>query len=137
MDRPTSDPYGPNTRSVRRFLQRFAALDADQWAAAATAFAALERTPRLAAADRALAAAITRADRVRERDAVVGPLLQITRAPTAPDASADAAAEPEPHAVAAPALAATLALVARDVLDEETFATLYAPFASLIWLDAL
>ena len=30
-----------------------------------------------------------------------------------------------------------LALVMRDVIDEHTFATLYAPFAALVWVDAL
>jgi hypothetical protein len=121
-------PYGPNTAAVRRFLQRFAALDARQWDAAAATFAALEPTPRFRAADRALGLSVERTGRTAERDAVVGPLLQIARAPEGSD---------EPPPVAAAALAALLALVMRDVLDEGTFATLYAPFADLVWVDAL
>jgi hypothetical protein len=126
---PHPAPYGPNTAAVRRFLQRFAALSPAQWEEAAAAFAEIERTRRFATADLALAGAIERLGRDRERDAVVGPILQITR-------SADGEGG-EPHAVAAAALAAALALVARDVLDESDFATLYAPFAPLVWVDAL
>jgi hypothetical protein len=121
-------PYGPNTPAVRRFLQRFAALDARQWDEAAAAFAALEGTPRFRAADRALGLAIERTGRTTERDAVVGPLLRIARPAEGTD---------EPPPVAAAALAAVLALLMRDVLDEPTFAALYAPFAALVWIDAL
>jgi hypothetical protein len=121
-------PYGPNTPVVRRFLQRFAALDAAQWDAAATAFEAVERTPAYSAADRALATAITRADRARERDAVVGPLLQIVR---------PAGGSGDPHPVAAAALAAVLALVARDALEPQTFRTLYGPFEQLVPIASL
>jgi hypothetical protein len=115
-------PYGPNTPAVRRFLQHFAALDAGQWADAATAFAEIERTPGYRGADQALAGAIERSGRTDERDAVLRPLLQIVRA-----GDGD-----EPHPVAAAALAAALALLMRDVLDARTFATLYAPFADAI-----
>ena len=115
------DPYGPNTQAVRRFLQRFAALGPEQWDAAAAAFAAVEATRRFAAADRALADAIERLERGRERDAVVGPILQITR----PAAQGEGA---EPHPAAAAALAAALALVAWDVLSPSDAATLYEPF---------
>jgi hypothetical protein len=128
MESPGRWPYGPNTPAVRRFLQRFAALDAGQWDAAAAAFEAAERTPAYTAADRALAAAITRADRARERDAVIGPLLQIAR---------PAGGAPDPHPVAAAALAAVLALLARDALDDHTFAVLYAPFADLVPVPTL
>jgi hypothetical protein len=124
------DPYGPNTPAVRRFLQRFAALEPRQWDEAAAAFAELEATRRFAAADRALAGAIERLERGRERDAVVGPILQIAR-PTAP------AADGEPHPVVAAALAAALALIVRDALADADFATLYAPFAPLVWVDNL
>ena len=121
-------PYGPNTAAVRRFLQRFAALDARQWDEAAATFGSLETTPRFRSADRALGTAIERTQRTRERDAVLGPLLQIARPAEGSD---------EPPPVAAAALAAALALVMRDVLDDATFATLYAPFAPLVWADAL
>ncbi|AHG91234.1 hypothetical protein J421_3697 [Gemmatirosa kalamazoonensis] len=124
---PTA-PYGPNTPAIRRFLQRFAALGEAEWDAAAATFATLEPTRRFAAADRALADVVERLDRTRERDAVVGPILQITR---------PRGASGEPHPVAAAALAAALGLLVRDALPEPDFATLYAPFASLIWVDAL
>jgi len=122
-------PYGTNTPAVRRFLQRFAALDSQQWAEAATAFETLERTPEFMAADRALGLAIERSDLVAARDAVVGPLLQLVR-PADGDASTV-------HPVAAAALSALLALVARDVLDATTFATLYRAFDALVPLEAL
>ena len=125
---PPAAPYGPNTPAIRRFLQRFAALGETEWDAAAAAFAALEPTRRFAAADRALADVVERLGRGRERDAVVGPILQITR---------PCGDTGEPHPVAAAALAAALALLVHDALPEPDFATLYAPFASLIWVDAL
>jgi len=122
-------PYGTNTQAVRRFLQRFAALDTRQWEEAAATFEALERTPQFVAADRTLGLAIERADLVAARDAVLGPLLQLVR-PSDGDAAS-------PHPVAPAALAALLALVARDALDGPTFATLYRPFDALVPLDAL
>ena len=70
-------PYGPHTDAVRRLLQRLAAAPAESWADAARRYEALARTPRYAAAERALAQAIADAGRERERDAVVGPLVQI------------------------------------------------------------
>jgi hypothetical protein len=108
---------------VRRFLQYFAALAPADWDAAAATFGALERTPRFVAADAALGTAIERADRVAQRDAVVGPLLQLVRAGESTD---------ELHPVAPAALAALLALVARDLLDGPTFATLTEPFAEVV-----
>ena len=111
-------PYGPNTAAVRRFLQRFAALDAAQWQEAADRFTQLETTPRFRAADQALAGAIERTDRGAERDAVLGPLLQIV------------GGDEEP--VAPAALSAALALVMRDVLDENHFATLFGAVAPLV-----
>src|SRR6478672_11199473 len=104
-------PYGPSTPAVRRFLQRFAALDA-----AAADFHAAERTPAFATADQALALAIERSGRVAERDAVLGPLLQLVR-----PAGGEAGAE---HPVAAAALGAVLALVVRDVMDAGAFRVL-------------
>jgi hypothetical protein len=122
-------PYGPSTPAVRRFLQRFAALDPAAWDAAAAAFHAAERTPAFATADQALALAIERSGRVAERDAVLGPLLQLVR-----PAGGEAGGE---HPVAAAALGAVLALVVHDVMDEGAFRALYAPFATLIPVDHL
>jgi hypothetical protein len=131
-----SQPYGPNGASVRRFLQRFAALRPAEWQQAASAFEALQRTRAFGAADRALAAAVTGAGREDARDAVLGPLAQLVRLPTAADADAadDAVAL---HPVAEAALAALLALVVRDVLSASAFATLYEPFDALVPLASL
>jgi hypothetical protein len=125
-------PYGPNTPAVRRFLQRLAALAESDWAAAADAFAASEGTSAFASADQALAIAIERSGRAADRDAVLGPLLQLVRRP-----ATEPAAEPVEHPVAAAALGAVLALVVHDVLDEGAFGVLYAPFTTLVPLDAL
>ena len=127
-------PYGPNTLAVRRFLQRFAALAPDEWAAAARAFAAAERSPRFRGADRQLAAATAGAGREGERDAALRPLAEIVRAPGS-DPSPDA--EPSLDPVAPAAVAAVLALIMRDVIAAETFDTLYAPFAALIPVERL
>ena len=81
------------------------------------------------AADRDLADAIERAELGRARDAVLGPLLQMTR--IGDDGGADE------HPVAAAALGAVLALVARHELDEAQFAALYAPFADLVPVGVL
>ena len=126
-DAPGRWPYGPNTPAIRRFLQRFAALDPAAWASAAAAFEVAERTRQLAIADQALARAIEGTDRTAERDAVLGPLLQLVRG----------AAGGDEHPVAAAALAATLALVVADVLDEGAFRVLYAPFETLVPVEAL
>lgn len=134
-------PYGPQTPAVRRFLQRFAALSAADWDAAADAYAAGTATAAYTAADRNLARAVERAGRTGERDAILGPLAQLVRvdadaadAPT--DALGAAPVDAEPpiamHPVAEAALAALLALVVRDVLPPRAFAALYAPFAGTI-----
>ncbi len=138
-------PYGPNTQAVRRFLQRFAALRPADWERAARAYEANAGTPAFAAADRALAQAVERSGRAAERDAVVGPLVQLVRdapqaAPHQPprgprgDAAAGGPLADAPllPPVAEAALAALLALVVRDVLPERAFAALYGPFAELV-----
>jgi len=126
-------PYGPSTPAVRRFLQRFAALDAAAWDSAAAAFHAAERTPAFATADQALALAIERSGRVGERDAVIGPLLQLVR----PATDGAAATPDDEHPVAAAALGAVLALVVHDVLDAGAFRVLYAPFEPLISVETV
>ncbi len=120
-------PYGPHTAAVRRFLQRVAALDAAAWGRVAADFERIERTAPYASADRALESAVQRADRTAARDAVVGPIVALTR-------PADGN---EPHPVAAAVLAAALALVVRDVLDPGAFGTLYGAFAGVIPVGAL
>lgn len=131
-------PYGPNTPAVRRFLQRFAALGPRDWDQAARAYLAADGTAPLAAADRALAQAVERTGRAAERDAVLGPLVQLVRdAPPAPGALGGDAALTLIPPVAEAALAALLALVVRDVLPARAFDALYAPFAALIPAAAL
>ena len=136
-------PYGPQTPAVRRFLQRFAALAPAEWDAAAATYAAAAGTGAALAADRDLARTVERADRVAERDAVLGPLaglVRVDREPPEGDRDApegDGYAPAELHPVAEAALAALLALVVRDVLPPRAFATLYAPFAATIPADTL
>jgi hypothetical protein len=119
---------------VRRFLQRFAALRPAEWDEAARRYTDQQGTAALAAADRALGQTVERAGRTAERDAVVGPLVQLVRdAPPGParDAPDDPGLALLPP-VAEAALAALLALVVRDVLPPRAFDTLYAPFAALV-----
>jgi hypothetical protein len=137
IDTPSDGPrpYGAQTPAVRRFLQRLAALHPDEWQAAAAEWEALVGTPAFARADRSLQQVIERAALESARDAALGPLLQLVRLPPPPGHPPD---EPPPLApVAEAALGAVLALVARDFLSASTFATLYAPFAARIPLDAL
>ena len=133
-------PYGPNTAAVRRFLQRLAALAPADWDAAAARYTDATGTAALVAADRALGRAMDQAGRVAERDAAVGPLVQLLQGAAPPQAStaADPDADPAEAALAAlpavaeAALAAVFALVVRDVLPARSFDALYAPFAELI-----
>lgn len=121
-------PYGPNTSSVRRLLQRLAALPPEEWARLAQIYEGLARTASFAAADRALGEHIDATHREGERDAVLGPVVQL--AADAAERVARAAgggAEPDPDRFAEPALAAALAVVARDLLDDQQFQLLYGP----------
>jgi hypothetical protein len=130
-----AQPYGPNTTAVRRFLQRLAALPAEEWDAAAAEWAQAAGSVAVQRADRALQAVIERAGREGERDAALGPLLQLVRLPDPPGHGPD---DPPPlAAVAEPAAAAVLALVARDLLPAAAFDALYAPFARRIPTAAL
>ena len=118
-------PYGPNTDAVRRLLQRLAALPTDEWVRLARLYEGLHRTPRFAAADRALGEAMTAAGRESERDAVLGPVVQLAADGAARIGRAAESAAPDADRYAEPALAAVLAVIARDLLDEEQFTTLY------------
>lgn len=124
---PPSAPYGPNTRVIRRFLQRFAALDSASWDRAADLFAEREGTRPFAVADQALGLTIERAGRTVERDAVLGPVLQLVRLP---DGTGD-------HPVAAAVLGAVLALLVQDIIDDGAFGVLYEPFAAPIPIESL
>ena len=121
-------PYGPNTNAVRRLLQRLAALPPEEWARLAQLYEGLARTASFAAADRALGESIAAAGREAEGEAVDGPVVQL-----ATDAAERVAramggdSAPEPDRFAEPALAASLAVIARDLLDEPQFLLLYGP----------
>ena len=121
-------PYGPNTPAVRAFLRDLAAVAPAAWVRAARVYAVLADGEAHRRADTALGAAIENADLGRARDAVVGPVVQLAAAAAArvppPGADADALAEA--------ALAAALALVARGLVPEESFAALYGPFAEIV-----
>ena len=85
------------------------------------------------AADARLGEVITRSGRDEARDALSGPLLQLVKRPTpdvppASDAEAEIALEP----IAEPALAALLALMVRDLLDDATVQLLTDAFADTI-----
>ena len=121
-------PYGPNTNSVRRLLQRLAALPPEEWARLAQLYEGLARTASFAAADRALGEAIAAAGREAEGEAVVGPVVQLaTDAAERVARSMGGDATPEPDRFGEPALAASLAVIARDLLDEQQFQLLYGP----------
>jgi hypothetical protein len=119
---------------VRRFLERLARLSADEWSAAARVYAAGWRDPASARADAALADAVARTGRERARDQLVGPVLQMARAVATPAAGGapPAARRPVPpaeDALAEAALAAALAVLARDALPADAYERLVAPFA--------
>lgn len=125
-------PYGPNTAVVRRFLQRLAGKPTADCTVAARTYLALQGTPELVTADRLLGAAIERSGRTDARDAVVGPIVQLMSGhqerltgPQGPNA-------PREDDLGEAALAAALALIARDVIPGEAFEVLYRPFNELI-----
>lgn len=128
-----TQPYGPNTPRVRRFLVQLAALGPSQRAAVLDAYHRVCTTPPWARAELALAAAIAHAGRTDAQAALGGPLLQLVGATGSAADGADVELEP----IAEPALAALLALVASDLLTSEQVETLYAPFAQVIPATAL
>jgi len=89
----------------------------------------MQGTDDLVAADRLLGTAIERSGRTDARDAIVGPIVQLMsgheeRLAVEPGLGVDDLAEA--------ALAAALALIARDVIPREAFEVLYQPFESLV-----
>lgn len=123
-------PYGPRTPQLRHFLQRLAAQPAVVWLAAARRWADAAADVRVQRADRALGDAIARLGRETERDALVGPILQLARRAAAFPAGDDDVAHVE--RLAEPALAAALALLVADALPASHVERLYAPFADAI-----
>ena len=133
-----SQPYGPQTAAVRNFLVRLAGLGAADRDAVVARHAALADTPRYQRADATLGDVITRSGREAARDALTGPLLQLVKRPAASaEATQTDAAEGDADDVvldpiAEPALAALLALLVRDLLDEPTLRLLTDAFADTI-----
>ena len=128
-----AQPYGPETVAVRRFLVRLAGLGATDRATVVARYETIAATRAYEAADARLGEVITRSGRDEARDALSGPLLQLVKRPTpdvspAADAEADIALEP----IAEPALAALLALMVRDLLDDATVQLLTDAFADTI-----
>ena len=124
-------PYGPETPRVRGFLQRLAQQPSVVWLAAARRYAAVAGTEEGRRADQALAEAIRRTGRDSERDALVGPVVQLA-ARAAAGSPVGAGDAEQVERLAEPALAAALALVVGDVLDPAVGAPLLAPFADLV-----
>ena len=120
-----AQPYGPNTPAVRAFLRQIAERPTADWVTAALVYERMQHTLPFRGADHLLGQAIERGDREAARDAIVAPVVQIAKAKTpggadAPPESAERFAEA--------ALAAALALVARDLMTPETVSILYRPF---------
>lgn len=130
-------PYGPNTASVSRFMQRLAALPPRSWAEAAHRYSQLQGDAAFARADDALAVAIQQSARDDARRAVVGPLVRLATnvlqdlEALGPPPATDA------DALAESALAAVLSLIARDILPPDALGTLYQPFDAIIPRDTL
>jgi len=131
----SSLPYGPNTASIRRFLVRLAGLGSADKAAVVARHAELSRTKAWEAAESLLGTAIERSGREPQRDALSGPLLQLVRpaGATATISEDEALAQLDP--VAEPALAALLALMAKDLLPAGAVETLVAPFGGVVEVE--
>ncbi len=134
MSVPSALPYGPQTAAVRGFLVRLAALGAADRAAVVARFASVATSRSYEAADSRLGDVITKSGREDARDALSGPLLQLVKRPasaTAPWSGAEIELEP----IAEPALAALLALMVRDLLDDATVRQLTEAFSDTIPLS--
>lgn len=119
-------PYGPQTAQIRAFLRGLAALDVARHDDAVMRWKAQTGTPAFVRADRQLGEVLIRAGREAERDAAAGPLLQMMR--SAPAETERDTLDP----IAEPALAVLMALLVRDLLPADTFATLTAPLHELV-----
>jgi hypothetical protein len=130
-----SQPYGPNTTAVRRFLQRLAGKPASDCAAAARAYLSLQGTPALAAADRALGHALETSARTDARDAVVGPIIQLMNGHAGRVDTDPALSGVSLDDMAEVALAAVLALIVGDIIAGDAMEVLYRPFAKVIPIE--
>jgi hypothetical protein len=140
-----AEPYGPNTRQVRRFLQRLAALSTDECVAAARIYRQKAGDRAMIAADRALGIAIETSGRTGQRDTLAEPLMQLlsshasrlpgadaTHLPGAGTGDGETSDAVEWEDIAEAALAAALAVLARDLISTDEFVMLYSPYEDQI-----
>ncbi|WP_373060987.1 hypothetical protein [Gemmatimonas sp.] len=144
MSAASALPYGPHTAAVRGFLVRLAGLGAADRAAVVSRYETVATTRTYEAADALLGDVITRSGREEARDALSGPLMQLVKRPapamattTATDAATDTPTEFELEPIAEPALAALLALMVRELLDDATLRLLTDAFSDTIPLASL
>ncbi len=131
----SSQPYGPNTAVIRRFLVQLAGLGTADKATVVARYGSLSRSRAWETAEALLGTAIERSGREPQQAALSGPLLQLVRPAdaTATISEDEALAQLDP--VAEPALAALLALMARDLLPEAVVATLVEPFGGVVEVE--
>ena len=129
-----TQPYGPNTAAVRRFLQRLAGKPATDCIAAARTYLALQGTAEFAVADRALGHALETSGRTDARDAVVGPLVQLM-AGHASKLDADITGGLTVDDLAEAGLAAALGLIVGDIVPGPVLELLYRPYAGIIPIE--
>jgi hypothetical protein len=130
-----SQPYGPNTPAVRRFLQRLAGKPATDCASAARVYLSLQGTPSLRAADRAVGEALESSDRIEARDAVVGPIIQLMNGHAERLETDPALSGLSLDDLAETALAAVLGLIVGDIIPADALEVLYRPFAEIIPIE--
>lgn len=136
----TTLPYGPATPEIRRFLVQLAALGASARAQVVERFERAAVTSVFSSADAAVGETIERSARTDARDALGGPLMALMRRTDRPGPGSGTVTDGESgddaldalDPIAEPALAALLALLVRDLISNEQFTTLYAPFADTI-----
>lgn len=135
----TTAPYGPASASIRRFLVQLAALGPVARAGVVQRYRDLSSSDDYHAAESMVGDVIARSARTVARDALGGPFMALMRPTPSPDRSSDTGLPPHESddldPVAEPALGALLALLVRDLIDDEQFAALYAPFAAVIPLE--
>jgi hypothetical protein len=125
----SSQPYGPETAAVRGLLVRLAGLGTADRAAVVARHETLAATRAYEAADTRLGEVIARSGREQARDALSGPLVQLMKRRVADtDTSSAVGDEIALEPIAEPALAALLALMVRDLLDDATVQLLTEAF---------
>ena len=133
MSATSSQPYGPETAAVRGLLVRLAGLGATDRAAIVARYETIAATRAYEAADTHLGEVIARSGREQARDALSGPLLQLMKRRVADtDTPSVVGDEIALEPIAEPALAALLALMVRDLLDDATVRLLTEAFSDIL-----